>query len=186
MAIKEVIRMGHPTLRLQAQAVDLAEIQTDAFRELVQDMFDTMNEQEGIGIAAPQINVSKQVAIVGIPADNPRYEDEIEEEDAFEALVVINPVITVQGDETQGHWEGCLSVPGLRGYVERPNNITVDYYDLEGQKQQLSLEGFPATVFQHECDHLEGKLYVDHIKDMKQLSYLDEFVEYIAPTEEDE
>lgn len=185
MAIKEVIRMGHPTLRLKAQPVDLTEIQTDEFKQLIQDMFDTMNEQEGIGIAAPQINVSKQVAIVGIPSDNPRYEDELEDAEDFEALVVINPTIKPQGSDIQGHWEGCLSVPGLRGYVERPNNITVDFYDLDGQKQQLSLEGFPATVFQHECDHLEGKLYVDHIKDMTKLSYIEEYMEFAEP-EEDE
>ena len=190
MSIQEVIKMGHPTLRLKAQPVPLEEIQTEAFRSLVNDMFETMEEQEGIGIAAPQINVSKQVAIVGIPTDNPRYEEQMdeqegdEEEDPFEAIVIINPVIKPQGDTILGFWEGCLSVPGLRGYVERPDHIITEFYDMEGKKQELELKGFPAIVFQHECDHLEGKLYVDRITDITKLSYIDEYMEYIEESDE--
>lgn len=181
MAIREVIRMGHPTLRLKAKEVSLEEIQTPEFKALVQDMFDTMAEEEGIGIAAPQINVSKQVAIVGIPHDNPRYPDAPEEDEddpGFDVMVVINPKITVTNEEKSGFWEGCLSVPGLRGYVERPKGVKVDFIDIHGEAQTIELNGFGATVMQHELDHLEGVLYVDHVKDITKLSYIEEYMEF--------
>jgi peptide deformylase len=194
MAIQEVIRMGHPALRLKAQPVSLEEIKTEEFRDLIQDMFDTMEDEEGVGIAAPQINVSKQVAIVGMPSKSSRYSDvdsdsesnEEEEEDDFEAIVIINPEIKPLEGEMSGFWEGCLSVPGLRGYVERPSKIQVTYYDLEGQKHEEVLDGFAATVFQHECDHLEGKLYIDHIKDPTKLSYIEEYLEFIDTEDQPE
>jgi peptide deformylase len=175
MAVKEVIRMGHPTLREVAQKVSLEEINTPEFKSLIQDMFETMDEQDGIGIAAPQINVKKQVAIVGI----------INEGDEIDAMVVINPVITPLTEDLSGNWEGCLSVPGLRGYVERPDHIKVQFLDLEGVEHNMEFTGFPAIVFQHECDHLEGKLYVDRIKDPTKLSYLEEYSEFIETDEVD-
>ncbi len=175
MAVKEVIRMGHPTLREVAEEVSVEEISTPEFRSLIQDMFETMDEQEGIGIAAPQINVKKQVAIVGI----------INEDDEIDALVVINPKITPLTKELAGNWEGCLSVPGLRGYVERPDHIKVQFLDLEGKENNMEFSGFPAIVFQHECDHLEGKLYVDRIKDPTKLSYLEEYCEFIEEDEDE-
>lgn len=187
MAVKEVIRMGHPTLRVKASPVPVEEIQTHEFKSLIQDMFETMEAEDGIGIAAPQIGISKQVAIVGVPKDNPRYPDvEIDdEEDDFEILVVINPKITVIDDEKMGFWEGCLSVPGLRGYVERPKKIKVEFLDLEGNQQVVEAQGFAATVFQHEIDHLEGVLYVDRVEDKTKLSFIEEYVKYIDPDEEE-
>jgi peptide deformylase len=169
MAIKTVIRMGHPTLRKIAAPVTKEELQTPKFKQLIEDMYDTMEKEEGIGIAAPQINVSKQVAIVG----------RINEEDEIETLVIINPKITPLTEEMSGNWEGCLSVPGLRGYVERPAKVQVQYMDLEGNDHDVTLDDFTAIVFQHECDHLDGKLYVDHVKDPTKFSYLEEFMEYI-------
>ena len=117
MAVREVIRMGHPTLRLKAAPVSKEEILSEDFKALVQDMFDTMDEQDGIGIAAPQINVSKQVAIVGLPND----------EDDFDVMVVINPKLTVTNEELSGNFEGCLSVPNMTGFVERPSGVKVEY-----------------------------------------------------------
>ena len=174
MAVREVIKMGHPTLRKVAEPVSLDEIKSPEFKKLIEDMYDTMEEQEGIGIAAPQVNVSKQVAIVGM----------INDDDEIETLVVINPKITPLTEDKSGNWEGCLSVPGLRGYVERPSHIKVEYIDLEGKTQTVEYNDFSAIVFQHECDHLEGKLYVDRITDMTKLAYLEEFSEFIEPTEE--
>jgi peptide deformylase len=170
MAVKEVLRMGHPILRMQAEEVDPTQIQSKEMEQLVQDMFDTMSEQEGIGLAAPQIGVSKQIAIVGIPQ---------EDEEEFEAIVVINPKISILDQEVQGFWEGCLSVPGLRGHVERPRKIQVDFLDLDGNQQSVVAEGFTATIFQHEIDHLWGKLYIDRISDTTKLSFIEEFAEYI-------
>jgi peptide deformylase len=179
VAVKKVVRMGHPVLRELAAPLSKDEILSEETKSLVQDMFDTMEVEEGIGIAAPQIGVSKQVALVGVPADSERY-PESEETPLY---VVINPTIKIIDETPQGFWEGCLSVPGLRGYVERPKKIQVDFLNLKAEKVSLVLEDFPATVFQHELDHLFGKLYVDHIKDSKELMYTEEFMEFHAPEE---
>lgn len=179
MAVKKVVRMGHPVLRQQAQKLSPEEITSDETKQLVQDMLDTMEAEDGIGIAAPQIGVSKSIALVGVPAESDMYP----EADETPLYVVINPEIKVLDEKPQGFWEGCLSVPGLRGYVERPSKVQVDFYNLAGEKESLVLEDFPATVFQHELDHLFGKLYVDHVKDTKQLMYTEEFVEFHAPDE---
>ena len=174
MAIHEVIRMGHPTLRKVAEQVSLEEIQSEEMSVFIQDMIETMEDYDGIGLAAPQINVSKQIAVIKIHEDSPRYP----ESNTSPLFVLFNPIVSKLTDEEQGFWEGCLSVPGLRGFVERPSKIQVDYIDQEGKSQSLVLEGFLATVFQHELDHLQGTLYIDRIKDTKLLSYSEEFDEY--------
>ena len=181
MAVREVIKMGHPTLRVKATPVDPEEIQTPEFKQLVADMFETMEAEDGIGIAAPQIGISKQVAIVGIPKDNPRYpevETDEDEEPDFDILVVINPTVTVIDEAKSGFWEGCLSVPGLRGYVERPSKIKVDFTDMDGKQHSKEVDGFAATVFQHELDHLDGILYVDRVEDKTKLAFIDEYLEF--------
>jgi peptide deformylase len=174
MAVKEVIRMGHPVLRKVAETVKPEEIQTKEFKQLLQDMLDTMKEQKGIGIAAPQIAVSKQVALIEILSQSERYP----EAEESELLVIINPVLTTLDETTQGFWEGCLSVPFLRGFVERPRKIKVDFLDINGNAQSLEIEGFLATVFQHELDHLFGKLYVDRITDTTKLAYQEEYIQF--------
>ncbi|WP_372652865.1 peptide deformylase [Halobacteriovorax sp.] len=174
MAIKELTRMGNPVLRKVATEYDLSEIGSQSFLGLIEDLVDTMNENGGIGIAAPQIGVSTQVAIIKIPSDSERYP----ETDASELFIIINPVIEVIDSEAQGFWEGCLSVPGLRGYVERPRKVKVTYFDEDSNKKEITLEGFLATVFQHELDHLFGKLYIDRISDLTKLSYEDEYINY--------
>ncbi len=180
MAVKKVIRMGHPVLRQTAAPLTDEEILSPETKELVQDLLDTMAAEDGIGIAAPQIGISKQVALVGVPEDSERYPDANE----TPLYVVINPKIKFLDETPQGFWEGCLSVPGLRGYVERPSKIQVDFKNLDGKEQSLVLEDFDATVFQHELDHLFGVLYVDRIKDSKQLMYTEEFAEFHAEEEE--
>ncbi|MBC96935.1 MAG: peptide deformylase [Halobacteriovoraceae bacterium] len=186
MAVKEVLKMGNPTLRVKSEPVDPSEISTPEFKQLIQDMFETMDAEDGIGIAAPQIGVNKQVAIIGVPKENPRYQDledadqndEDDEAEGFEIVVVINPKITVTDPTLRGFWEGCLSVPGLRGFVERPSGVRVDFLDLEGKAQTIETTSFAATVFQHEIDHLEGILYVDRVEDKSKLSFIDEFMKY--------
>lgn len=192
MAVREVLRMGNPTLRVKCDTVDPTELNTPEFKQLIQDMFDTMNEEEGIGIAAPQIGVSKQVAIIGVPNENSRYDLEEyqdgsdgEDEDDFEIVVVVNPKITVTDPTIRGFWEGCLSVPGLRGFVERPSGVRVEYLDLDGKPQIIETSSFAATIFQHEIDHLEGILYVDRVTDKTKLAYIEEYLEHHEPQESD-
>ncbi len=181
MTARTVIRMGNPTLRKIADSVDLSEIGSPKFLELIKDMYDTMKLEGGIGIAAPQINVSKQIALIELPANSERY-GTLESSPLF---VIINPKVTVRDSLHQGFWEGCLSVPGLRGFVERPRVVQIDYINEFGEQKQFIAEDFLATVFQHEIDHLIGKLYIDRMTDTTKLSYLDEFAEFNAAKEED-
>jgi peptide deformylase len=174
--------MGHPVLRQPAEPLSPEQIASDETRRLIVDMIDTLHDYGGIGLAAPQIAEPLRLAIVEIPESGSRY-GEIPD---MPLSVFINPAITVLNPETGGFWEGCLSVPGLRGYVERPQGIRVDYLDLEAQPQSLELEGFLATVFQHEFDHLDGKLYIDRLGDSRLLAFDEEFARYLAPREDAE
>jgi len=168
--------MGHPTLRKVAKKLSKQEIQSPETTLLIQNLFDTMMEQKGIGIAAPQINVSKAVAIIQIEPDTGRYAPE----EHVPMVVFINPEIKIINKKKAGFWEGCLSVPGLRGYVERPQHILVTYLDQEGERCEIEAEGFTATVIQHELDHLFGRLYVDRIQDRKKLVYEEEYLQFFA------
>ena len=166
--------MGHPTLRLPAEPYPIEKIGSDDCHELIADLRDTLGAAGGIGLAAPQINVRLQVAVVDIPAGPTRYGDL----SAVPFSVYINPKLTVLDDSRAGYWEGCLSVPGLRGYVVRPQRVKIDFIDLDANEQSLIAEGFTATVFQHEFDHLASKLYIDHISDTRLLVFEDQFVEH--------
>ena len=174
MAVRKIIRMGHPNLRIPAEPVPADTIGTPALGALIDDMVDTLHDYGGIGLAAPQIDEPLRLAIIEIPGGASRY-GEIE---AMPLTVFINPTIEVLNAAAEGYWEGCLSVPGLRGFVERPQHVRVDYTDIEGAEKSLELEGFWATVFQHEFDHLDGKLYIDHIKDTTKLVFEEEFARY--------
>ena len=174
MTIKTIIRMGHPSLRTPAAPFPEKEINTPRFLDLIQDMRDTLHDAGGIGLAAPQINDMVQVAIIEIDEGPSRYGDL----GAVEFSVFVNPRVTVLNAETKGYWEGCLSVPGLRGFVNRPQSIQVDYLDAGGGAQQRCFTGFAATVVQHEFDHLIGKLYIDHIEDPGRLSFEAEFEQF--------
>ncbi len=176
MAIKKVIRMGNPLLRKNSDKLTKEEIRSSELKTLIQDMYDTMKEEDGIGLAAPQIGINKQIAIIELSEDSARYK-EVEQ---TSLLTIINPKLTILDEERQGYWEGCLSIPGLRGFVERPKKIKVEFIDQKMEQQTLILEGFLATVFQHELDHLFGTLYIDHIKDTKLLSFEEEFNHFIS------
>lgn len=176
MTAQTVIRMGHPTLRLTAQFITEDEFHTQEFKTLLEDMYDTMKKEGGIGIAAPQINISKSVALIELPEYSERYG----KLPVTGLLTIINPQLEFLTDEKQGFWEGCLSVPGLRGFVERPKKIRVQFRDEHFQSREIIVEDFLATVFQHELDHLFGKLYVDRLKDPTLLTYTEEFDQFIA------
>ncbi|MFT7650976.1 MAG: peptide deformylase [Limisphaerales bacterium] len=174
MAVRKIIRMGHPNLRTLAQPVPNSLLGTADFNRLLDDMVDTLHDYGGIGLAAPQIDEPLRLAIVEIPGGPSRY-GEIE---ALPLTAFINPTIQVLDDAPKGFWEGCLSVPGLRGFVERPQHIQIDYTNIEGEPATLTLQGFWATVFQHEFDHLDGVLYIDRIADSTKLVFEEEFVRY--------
>jgi len=169
VALREIIRMGHPTLRRIARPLTGEELGSEHIRSLVEDMVDTLHQAGGIGLAAPQVNQSLRLAIIEIAGGATRYG----EIPAVPLTVFANPEIEVLDTRTAGYWEGCLSVPGLRGYVERPQQIRVRALDLRGKPFELELEGFLATVFQHEFDHLDGKLYIDRLKDSALLVFED-------------
>lgn len=172
--------MGHPILRRPARPLTPEELASEPVAALVEDMIETLHDYGGIGLAAPQVGESVRLAIVEIAGGPTRY-GEIE---PMPLTVLANPTIEVLDEASEaGYWEGCLSVPGLRGYVERPQHIRVAYSGLDGTPHALELAGFLATVFQHELDHLDGTLYIDRIKDSRLLAFDLEYERYLAPVD---
>lgn len=169
MAVRNILRIGNPLLRQKSQDFTEDEVLTRDFKKLLKDMFDTMRHENGVGLAAPQVGVLKKLVVIG-SEKNERYP----EEDDIEETVIINPIITPLEPPDKGFWEGCLSIPGMRGYVERPKKIKIEYYDQKWTRYSKIFEGFKAIVLQHECDHLDGVLYVDRLKDIKLFGYTDE------------
>lgn len=174
MAIVEVIRMGNPILREKAAIINPKDINSTQTKKLIEDMYDTMIDTGGIGIAAPQIGVSIAATLIMLPSDSERYPDTEESK----LYTIFNPTIEILDTQTQGFWEGCLSIPELRGYVERPRKIKITYLDESAVEKSIIVEDFLATVFQHEIDHLFGTLYIDKIKDLSKLSYEDEYQDF--------
>ena len=167
MAIRPILRIGDPRLREVSAPVE--EFDTPELHELVHDMFDTMAAADGAGLAAPQIGVLKRVMIFGVDA-TPRYPDA----EAVPSTVLVNPEFTVLDDLVGGLWEGCLSVPGMRGYVERPAHIRYRGCDQYGAAIERDVTGFHAIVFQHEYDHLDGILYPDRLADSTLFGFNEE------------
>lgn len=180
MSILKVARMGHPVLREKARELTPAEIRSPEIQGLIEDMIETMHEYGGIGIAAPQVHRPLQLALVELDEDNERYSGH----EGQPLGVYINPKITVLDAKEQAFWEGCLSVPELRGLVHRPRKIRVDFLDREGKARSIEAEDFLATVFQHELDHLAGKLFVDRVLDTTKLAFLTEYQRYWVPAED--
>ena len=172
MTVRQIIKMGNPLLRKVAEEFTPEEIKSTETKILLEDMWDSLAAVGGIGLAAPQIGISKQLTVIKLSEESDRYPD-MEDTEAF---VIFNPKITVLDETEQGFWEGCLSVPGLRGFVERPRSIRVDYLDENAESMYIEVEDFLATVFQHELDHLIGKLYVDRMRDITTLMFEDEMI----------
>ena len=164
MAVREVLKLGDPRLSLIAEEVE--QFDTKGLHQLVQDMRDTMAFLNGAGLAAPQIAVSKRVVIFAMQ-HNPRYP----EAESVPDTVLINPEIEVLDGTKQGLWEGCLSVPGMRGFVERPAHIRYQGVDQFGEPIDRTVTGFHAVVVQHECDHLDGILYPQRIIDFSRFGF---------------
>ena len=179
MTVQAILKMGDPRLLRVAQPV--REFDTPALRQLVQDMQETMAAAHGAGLAAPQIGVDLQVVIFGSDAINPRYPDA----PPVPRTVLVNPVITPLGDEEEEGWEGCLSVPGLRGVVPRWRRIRYTGFDPQGRPIEREAEGFHARVVQHECDHLVGKLYPMRVRDFTRFGFTEVLFPGLDASEDD-
>ena len=166
MAVRPVLRMGDP--RLLERAREVERFRTPELDELLRDMHDTMEALNGAGLAAPQIAVPLRVVVFGLKS-NPRYPDA----EAVPYTVLINPVVTALGEEKEEGWEGCLSVPGMRGLVPRWRALRYRGHDAQGQPIDRTVSGFHARVVQHECDHLDGILYPMRIEDLRNFGFND-------------
>jgi peptide deformylase len=167
MTVKRLLKMGEPSLFQPSQPIE--HFDSPALHELIADLKDTMRAANGAGIAAPQIGVNQQVVIFGGTGPNPRYPDAPE----IPFTILINPTITALDDSTEDGWEGCLSVPGMRGVVQRHARVRYQGFDERGQGIEREVDGFHARVVQHECDHLWGVLYPMRINDLRNFGYTD-------------
>jgi peptide deformylase len=173
MAILKVARLGHPVLRQTAQPVPAGEILSAETQRLIDDMVETMREYNGAGLAAPQVHVLKQICVIEVN-ENPRYPDA----PSIPLTVLVNPVLTPLTEEMEDGWEGCLSVPDMRGMVPRFTSVRLEAYDREGRRVEGEAKEFFARVIQHETDHLRGRVYLDRMRDFSTLTHLAEWNKY--------
>ena len=171
MSILKVAQMGNPVLRQAARPLDTSVLRRPAVQKFIDDMIETMHEYHGVGLAAPQVHESLRL-FVAMLDDEP--------EELGDAVVVVNPEIVAGSAGTEEGWEGCLSVPDIRGMVPRHVDITLRSLDRHGEPQELRLRQFPARVAQHEADHLDGVLFFDRMRSMETLTYLEEYSRYWA------
>ena len=183
MAVKPIVKMGNPVLRGIADSID--DPTSEEIRALVDDMKDSLAEVGGVGLAAPQIGVPLSLVIFEVPADRMQSEDGEGESPAvaLPPTILVNPQITPMGDEQVLGWEGCLSVPGLRGLVPRYTHIRYTGLDLQGNEVDVEATGFHARVVQHECDHLIGILYPQRMTDLSYLVYESEMQAFMESFE---
>ncbi len=173
MSILKIARLGHPVLRKTADEVDPKKIPSDKIQSLIDDMIDTMREFDGVGLAAPQVHQSLQIAVIE-SHNNPRYPKAPD----IPLTILINPKFTYISKETVEGWESCLSIDDFRGKVPRAREVKVSAFDRTGGKIFFEAVDFFAVVLQHENDHLNGMVYLDRMKDMKTLTHMKEFVKY--------
>jgi peptide deformylase len=171
MSIRKVARMGHPVLRAKARTLDKHEIRSAAIQKLIDDMMETMAEYHGVGLAAPQVHEGLRLFVAALDAKEDNAVDD-------QPLAIINPEITLIGSDVVEDWEGCLSIPDIRGRVPRARDITVRALDRKGDRIELHAHDFPARVIQHETDHLNGVLFFDRMRTFETLTFLDEYSRY--------
>lgn len=177
MAILKVARMGHPVLRSKTRPLTPTEVREAGTQRLIDDMLETMHEYSGIGLAAPQVHASVRLFVAGIDG---------ERGGTLRVLPFINPEISPVGDAVDEDWEGCLSIPDIRGRVPRHREILVKALDRRGKPLEMVLKGFPARVVQHETDHLDGILFFDRMTSLESLTFLEEFGRYWTRDDEDD
>jgi len=173
MAILKVARLGHPVLRKVAAPVPPSEIRSAETQGLIDDMIETMREYSGAGLAAIQVHILKQIAVIEV-LSNPRYPDAPQ----IPLTVLINPAVTPLTDAMEEGWEGCLSIPDMRGMVPRYTAVRLQAYDQGGEPMDLVVKDFFARVIQHESDHLNGIVFLDRMKDLSTLAHLTEWSRY--------
>jgi peptide deformylase len=171
MSILKVARMGHPVLRAKARPLEKAEIRSGVIQKLIDDMIDTMTEYHGVGLAAPQVHEGVRLFVAALESGD-------DGEDDGEIIAVVNPEIAIVGAEVVEDWEGCLSIPDIRGRVPRARTIKVRALDRTGARIELSAHDFPARVIQHETDHLDGVLFFDRMTSLASMTFLDEYARY--------
>jgi len=174
MSILKVARMGHPVLRSRARALERAEVKTASVQKLIDDMIETMEEYQGIGLAGPQVHEGLRIFIAGLQEEATSEEDE----PAIVPVAIVNPEIVPIGSEMVTDWEGCLSIPDIRGKVPRYKHVKVRALDREGSRMELQLSNLAARVVQHENDHLDGILFFDRMKGFESLTFLDEYSKF--------
>jgi peptide deformylase len=175
MSILKIARMGHPVLRAKTRALHPSEIRTPKIQQLIDDMFETMTEYQGVGLVASQIHESLRLFVAGFAPAPGEEDDEMER---VPLMALINPEITPVGAETVDDWEGCLSIPDIRGKVPRARQIVVRAFDRRGKRLEIRASNFTARVIQHETDHLNGVLFFDRMKALETLTFLEEFGRY--------
>ena len=173
MSILKVARLGHPVLRAPARAVTRAEIGNSETQRFIDELIETMREYNGVGLAAPQVHEGLRIFVAAISPDG---EDPLPEDE--EPMVFINPVVTPVGTDTEEDWEGCLSVPDMRGRVVRSREVEVTFVDRHGERLVARAHGHPARVIQHEADHLDGLVFLDRMNKLESLTHLDEYARF--------
>jgi peptide deformylase len=174
MSVRDIIRLGDPVLREPAAPVDAEEISEPELQHLVDDLFETMEAAGGVGLAAPQVGVGLQLFVYGVQSEG---------DDAVPARVVINPLLTPEAGEAIHDWEGCLSIPGLRGLVPRHPAVRVQGLDRAGEPLDYVASGFEARIVQHEHDHLNGVMFLDRMRDLRSLCFEEEWHRFVESSD---
>ncbi len=174
MSLLKIARLGHPVIREGTVAITPQELSSEEVQRLIDDMVETMRDADGVGIAAPQVHVAKKIIAVEVDADNPRYPAQ----EPVPLTIIINPRIIHKISETEVSWEGCLSVPDLRGRVPRATMIEVEGLNRHGTEIHFEAQGFLARVIQHEVDHLNGHVFIDRVEDFSTLTHLREYQKF--------
>lgn len=180
MSLLPIVRLGHPALRQPASSVEVERLREDAFQQLIDDMFETMLDAHGVGLAAPQVGLAHQLFVYAAidPEQPPEEEPEL--------LALINPALQPESGELVYDWEGCLSISDLRGLVPRHPAVRVQGLDRHGEKVDFRASGYIARIIQHEFDHLNGIIFLDRMRDLRSLAFTEEWETYMAETRDDE
>ncbi len=176
MAILKVARMGHPVLRQPARAIEPKELKTVPLQKFIDDMVQTMDEYSGVGLAAPQVHEGLRIFVAHLDPEG---------RGAGDTIVVINPEVKVVSHDVIEGWEGCLSIPDIRGRVPRAAQVRVSALDRHGKRIEINARDFPARVIQHETDHLDGILFLDRMRSFQSLTFMEEFTRYHTRKGED-
>lgn len=179
MAVRPIVRLGHPALRSPAHEVTAETLAGEEFQRLIDDLVETMRDAGGVGLAAPQLGLPHQVFVYEVAADD------ADDGTGIPLCVMVNPMVEFEPGELVYDWEGCLSIPDLHGLVPRHPAVRVHATDRHGNPFELVAEGFEARVIQHEFDHLNGVVYIDRMRDLKSLAFGSEWEEFLAESDDD-